>query len=171
MAADAVEWARYPIHADSLDYIRSVVAAGGGPGGRGAFYDTGRLRSTARIVWATAREQSPDVLGPDFNPAWAETPDGVRDIAAYCWRNAIHLMSQHAGAISRVARALNRHKTLTGDQVAEAITRRPARRTVDPEVVGTDFWLTAYSRIVWRPHGMCRSASTRMNNNKEASSV
>lgn len=159
MAAEGTEWARYPSGGpDCVDYIRSVVAEGGGTGSQ-PIYDTATLRWIARTAWTTARDHGAHLLGSEFDPAWADTPDGVRHAAAHCWRKAITLMCQHAGAITRIGRALKKHRTLTGAQVAQLVTRRPARRTIDPDLVGTDFWLTDYSRLVWRPHGMCNPAA------------
>lgn len=140
-----------------VDWMRETAVRGGGSGRR-VVYDTSLLRWIARSVWETAQDQPLAVLGPEFQPEWAETPDGVRDIAAYCWATAVRLLCANAGTLVHVARKLDRAGTLTGDQIANAATgRRHRRHQVDPDVVGTDFWLADYSRLVWRPYGMCRT--------------
>jgi hypothetical protein len=158
MVGEVVGHARYFDDQTSdltIDYVRSLAAYSGGPGNR-PLYDTGTLRWMARAIWDTAQTE-PAGLGPAFDPDWSAAPDGVAAIAGHCWSNAVRLLSEHSGSLTRVARALRKHKTLTGDQVATMMTRRPYRRPIDPELVGTDFWLAGYSRIVWRPHGMCRT--------------
>lgn len=160
MAGEAAGHARYftgPPAPLTLDYIRLISAQGGGTGSR-PVYDTGTLRWMARAVWTTAQELGPAALGPAFNPAWAAHPDGVRDIAAHCWATAVQLVCEHAGSLNRIARSLKKHRTLTGDQITNLITRRPRRQPINPDLVGTDFWLANYSRLIWRPHGMCRTA-------------
>lgn len=147
--------------ANTVDYVRMISAQGGGTGSQ-PVYDTATLRWVARTVWTTAQELGPAVLGAEFNPAWATDPAGVQDIAAYCWSKAVRLVCEHAGSLTRIAKALRKHKTLTGDQVTKLIDHRPRRRRpIDPELVGTDFWLANYSRLVWRPQGMCRPTTTR----------
>jgi hypothetical protein len=155
------EYASYARYADAQatyntdDFCRMLAVDGGGTGST-PVYDTATLRWIARTAWTTAQD-NPAVLGPQFNPAWAANPDGVRAIAAHCWANAVHLVAEHAGSLFRIGRALKKHRTLTGKQVHTLITRRPHRRPIDPELLGTDFWLADYSRLVWRPHGMCRT--------------
>jgi len=139
------------------DWVRLTAVQGGGTGSR-PVYDTATLRWIARAVWETAQDQPLAVLGPEFQPEWAETPDGVRDIAAYCWAKAVRLLCANAGTLMHVARKLDRAKTLTGDQIAKAAgSRRHRRHQVPPDLVGTDFWLADYSRLVWRPYGKCRT--------------
>jgi hypothetical protein len=156
MVAEAVcDTFKYP-NID-VDWMRETAVQGGGTGSR-PVYDTGILRWIARAVWETAQEQPLAVLGPEFQPEWADNPDGVRDIAAYCWATAVRLLCANAGTLLHVARKLNRAGTLTGDQIASAAaSRRHRRHQVDPDDVGTDFWLADYSRLVWRPYGMCRT--------------
>jgi hypothetical protein len=157
MVAEAVGFDLDATDPDVVDYLRASAADGGGTGSR-PVYDTATLRWIARSVWETARYRPIAVLGPEFRPEWADNPDGVRDIAAYCWATAVRLLCENAGTLMHVARKLNRAKTLTGDQVAKAIdSRRHRRYQINPDQVGTDFWLTDYTRLVWRPHGMCRT--------------
>lgn len=163
MAGEAAAHARHFTATPSVGtvyYVRAVSAQGGGTGSQ-PVYDTATLRWIARTVWTTAQELGPAVLGPEFNPAWAADPDGVQDIAAYCWEKAVRLVCEHAGSLTRIAKALRKHKTLTGEQVTNLIGRRPRRRPINPDLVGTDFWLADYSRLVWRPQGMCRPTTTR----------
>jgi hypothetical protein len=161
VVGEAAAHARYfdeHIPDDTASYIRAICAYSGGVGSQ-PVYDTATLRWIARSVWETAHDSDPAVLGPEFNPAWATNPDGVREIAAHCWGKAIRLVFEHAGSLTRIARSLKKHRTLTGDQVTNLITRRTHRRPINPELLGTHFWLADYSRLVWRPHGMCRPAT------------
>lgn len=137
------------------DWVREEAVAGGGQGSR-PVYDTATLRWAARAVWYTAQDQPLAVLGPEFDPAWAEHPDGVRDIAAYCWAKTVRLLCANAGTLEHLAGKLDKAKTLTGPKVGKVITGRHRRHQIPPDLVGTDFWLADYSRLVWRPYGMCR---------------
>lgn len=132
-----------------------------GAGGSTPFYDVATLRWIARAAWNSVHNEGTPAaaLGPEFNPAWATDPDGVRAIAAHCWQAAVRMMCQHAGTISDLAHVLADADTLTGDQVAAIVHDQDDPWPIAPELVGTDFWLADHSRLVWRPYGACRQTA------------
>lgn len=139
--------------------FRRVAAIEGGAKCGGEEFDLRRLRGYARRAWWAIRDGETDggEFGDGFDPAWAKRPYGVRYIAEYIWARAVHLIAERWGEVTAVAELLDRHpdRAVCGFEVETAVENAtPA--LFDASVIGVDFWPARYSRMKWRPVGMCR---------------
>jgi hypothetical protein len=172
MAASATartEWLDGPVPATVRNQWRSRITREGGHGSHPG-YDMPTLRWYARGVWHSATGEDdwmfgdkPADLGPDFDPTWLATPDGVFEVGAYAWRRAVDLVTASWGIVTAVAELLWQHRArhVSADEIRATVVGAPTV-TFDPKMVGTDFWPARHSRLVWRPHGSCRRAANVM---------